>query len=110
MYVLIDVVDGVQAPGPGFEAQQSIFLREQFAIIIFFWTTIWSVKFSFLAFYRRMIDRRIQKWKIYAWGVVLGVCIVTYLGCLATQFGSCWPLYTYFKLGKSLVVCSIYPL
>lgn len=99
-YTLLDVEDGVAAPPEDLIAEVIDFLKIQFAIIILFWTTIWSLKASFLAFYRGLFDSRIQPWTMRAWWVVVVLCAVSYLGCWITQFLSCVPFQTYFELGS----------
>lgn len=76
------------------------FLKLQFAIIVLFWTTIWTVKISFLIFYWSLFtgleDHR------RGWWVVAGFTALGYFLCWAFQLGSCVPIAHYFILGESL--------
>ena len=99
-YLLIDVVDGVRIPAANFFSQGSLYLKLQFAMILFFWTCIWAVKFSFLAFYQRLFDNTTQRWKYIAWWLVTAICVGTYVGCVITQFLACQPFMSYFTLGQ----------
>lgn len=56
VYLLFDVLGGKAQPGPDFEGRVSTYLRLQFALIILFWTTLWSVKISFLIFLKSIFS------------------------------------------------------
>lgn len=93
-----DVPAGGQPPPPSFIKGAELFLRMQFAIIILFWTTLWTVKLSFLVFYKRLFKKG-QARTIFWWRLVTAFVVLTYVGCWATQLASCAPLWHYFKLG-----------
>lgn len=108
-YVIPDMyeVDRVAAHeeplSANFESDADFYLRCQFALIVLFWTSVWAVKFSILAFYRSLFDKltlhtTILRW---AWWCVLTLTGLFYLGCWATQIASCWPVQTYFHIGDS---------
>ncbi|KAL8811516.1 MAG: hypothetical protein Q9223_004077 [Gallowayella weberi] len=54
MFELVDIAEEEEIPTPEFLRRAPIFLKLQFAIIVVFWTEIWSVKASFLIFYRNL--------------------------------------------------------
>ena len=81
-----------------FEDRADRYLRVQFGIIILFWTCVWAVKFSILAFYKSLFDR-LSRTYLYSWWAVVVFAAVTYVGCWALQFESCSPLKSYFMIG-----------
>ena len=93
------VTAGHEKPAPGFLQRGNFFLRCQFALICLFWTSVWSVKVSILLFYKTLFNK-LRSFQI-CWWLVLGFVVVTYLACWGTQLASCWPIPTYFNLGRS---------
>lgn len=81
-----------------FEERADRYLRVQFGIIILFWTCVWAVKLSILAFYKSLFDRLSTRY-LYAWWAVVVFVALTYVGCWALQFVSCTPLKSYFIIG-----------
>ena len=68
-------------PAPaGFEEASSRFAQYQWAIAYFFFTGIWAVKGSFLAFYEKLTQRlpRIRR----AWWIGIVFTFLTYIGSL----------------------------
>ena len=83
-----------------FVPDADFYLRCQYALIVLFWTSVWAVKFSILTFYKSLFQNlhtRILKW---SWWAVMIITGLFYLGCWATQIISCWPIWTYFHIGK----------
>lgn len=68
---------------PGFEGRAILFLKLQFGIILLFWSCLWTVKFSFLFFLRRMFAGTYGI-MIYWWGAFTFV-LLAYLGCWVTR-------------------------
>lgn len=68
----------------------------QFVFMMFFWTTLWSVKASLLMFYRRLFIgvQGYMRW----WWVVVGICVVTWLMSFLSNFMDCMPLRRRFSL------------
>lgn len=63
------------------------YLKMQFAVTLLFWTCLWAVKFSFLAFFYKLGQGlRTQK---LLWRVVLVFSIFAYLGCLISYPIAC---------------------
>ena len=81
-----------------FEERADHYLKVQFAIIVLFWTCVWSVKLSILVFYKSLFDR-LSRMYLYAWWAVVAFVALTYVGCWALQFESCSPLKSYFTIG-----------
>ena len=102
MYTLYDVLEGRIEPADNFELRSSEFLKLQFAIIILFWSNIWAVKASFLAFYNPLF-KNVNGYQTRAWWLVAILCGLAYFGCWVTQFMSCVPFNTYFTLRALLL-------
>ncbi|KAL9052511.1 MAG: hypothetical protein Q9162_005367 [Coniocarpon cinnabarinum] len=80
-------------------AEERRYLKYQFAIIILFWTTIWTVKGSFLTFYKQIFSGQFIGWQRAAWYVAAGMCIATWVSNVILQFFACVPFRTYFIIG-----------
>ncbi|KAL9085165.1 MAG: hypothetical protein Q9159_004847 [Coniocarpon cinnabarinum] len=64
VFLLSDLEKGrVKQPPAKFMAEERRYLKYQFAIIILFWTTIWMVKGSFLAFYKQIFSGQFIGWQ-----------------------------------------------
>ncbi|KAF2867042.1 hypothetical protein BDV95DRAFT_446823, partial [Massariosphaeria phaeospora] len=63
-----------------------------------FWLVLWSVKFSLLAFYRRLLAG-LHTVYIKLWWGVLVFCIVTLIGCIVSNFTSCSSMHAWFTPG-----------
>jgi hypothetical protein len=97
MYLVDRVGAGLESPGPDFTTQGAVFLKLQFALIIMFWSALWTVKFSFLLLLRRILFGT-QGLMIY-WWIVTVIVIMAYVGCIITQLTSCEPISSYFVIG-----------
>ena len=58
-----------------------------FAIDVITWATIFAIKFSYLVFFRQMIDR--LKLLIIAWKAITGIVILSGVYCIASKFFAC---------------------
>lgn len=72
-------------------------MRFNFAVTLFFWTVLWSVKFSLLLFFRRVILH--TDW-LKAWWAICIFTVLTYVGCVISQFMSCDNIHDFTVLGK----------
>ena len=61
--------------------------RIQFSYPTFLWTSIFVVKFAYLAFFRRLIDRIPPLIKY--WRVVVGISIVSFSICIISVYETC---------------------
>ena len=95
MYELLAVSVGQEVATPAFLARASFYLKCQFASTIMFWSCLWSVKASFLAFFRQLTAG--LKWPRMAWWVVTVITTLAYIGSIITYPVSC----TSFVLGRS---------
>ncbi|KAI9839027.1 MAG: hypothetical protein M1837_002281 [Sclerophora amabilis] len=79
------------------------FFRYQFGTILLFWITLWSVKISFLLFYRRFFDGLTKH--IIAWWLVMIFTVGAFIGCCITFLTVCGTTANWFKV----VQCGTYP-
>ena len=107
IFEIVAIIDGRAKPSSGFMERGSFFLRCQFAIILLFWTTLWSVKGAFLMYYKNLF-KGLQSYLQKSWWAVTIFTIFTYLGCWATQLASCEPISSYFTLGACETKRDIY--
>ncbi|KAI0010051.1 hypothetical protein F4779DRAFT_616929 [Xylariaceae sp. FL0662B] len=76
----IALVDAARKkPGENFEDELVWFQQCQFAFTFLFWTDLWIVKASFLAFFFRLTGQ--LKWPRIAWWVITITTALTYVGC-----------------------------
>ena len=85
--VFVDVMLEVQAvqkdhkkPPLGFAKTTATFAHYQWAVAYLYFTGIWAVKGSFLAFYDRLTQR--LTWFRRAWWAAIAITILTYIGSL----------------------------
>ncbi|KAG8533599.1 uncharacterized protein KY384_001339 [Bacidia gigantensis] len=82
MYETINIFSGqVLQPRPGFEQRIEKWMHINVAAILLFYSGLWAVKLSFLAFFRRMGSKvRNQK---AVWNAVTGITVAAYIVCVA---------------------------
>jgi hypothetical protein len=103
---------GLMQPYASLEKDLVVMLKEFFTVQIFFWLTLWAVKWSLLFMFRRLTEGLPLYTKIW-WGV-LGFTVLTFIGCVISNFTSCSSMHAWFTAGKSLLPLSnssdcIYP-
>ncbi|KAI1078614.1 hypothetical protein F5B20DRAFT_591437 [Whalleya microplaca] len=77
----IALVDAARKkPDRNFDAELTWFQQCQFAFTFLFWTDIWIVKASFLAFFFRLTGQ--LKWPRRAWWGIAITTALTYIGCV----------------------------
>ena len=83
LYENVAVSTGQLYPPPAdFPRRTEQYLRKSVAVIVFFYTGLWSVKLSFLIFFKRLGHN--VRHQNTVWWVVLGINVVTYITCLGT--------------------------
>jgi hypothetical protein len=63
------------------------FLKYQFAQSMIFWTCLWSVKASFLAFFLRLTHN--VRGHYVAWWIIVVITTLAYIGCVISYPVSC---------------------
>ena len=83
LYENLDVSSGLLFPPPeSFPKDTEAYLKASVAVIIFFYSSLWFVKFSFLVFFRRLGDR--VRGQNILWWVVAAITAATWLASLGT--------------------------
>ncbi|PQE02870.1 CFEM domain-containing protein [Rutstroemia sp. NJR-2017a BBW] len=86
MFDLMDVSAQIKTPGPDFVSRSEGYSRASGMVIVLFYTTLWSVKGSFLLFIRRL-GTNITRHR-YLWWPVCCFTLATYFACIGTiQYG-----------------------
>ena len=80
------------------------FLKYEFTIIGFFWTVLWLVKASFLAFFYTLFEG-LPKYRKVWWAVVV-FSFLAYVGCWIASINNCHPPKNYFTLGEPTLTTS----
>ncbi|KAL9002118.1 MAG: hypothetical protein Q9188_004939 [Gyalolechia gomerana] len=97
LYEYIAVTSRQLWPPPlGFEHRFEVFLRKDAATLILFYTGLWSIKLSFLLFFKRLGQNVRHQGKI--WWVVLGITVAAYIvgvstipyRCMVSSFSYMW--------------------
>lgn len=77
MYELMNVSAGLELPGPSFFADGERYSRASLAILILFYSTLWSIKLSFLIFFKRL-GKNVLRQKLI-WWPVFGFTVASYV-------------------------------
>lgn len=99
LYQITGMMDGT--PVTDFNrliADTEHYLRYQFAIIILYWTVLWSVKAGFLALYFRFF-RELKHYR-RAWYALVVFTFLAYIGCIITLTLSCGHPTNFFRFAK----------
>ena len=86
LYGFLDYTAGIQPFTPDLPTTLRNIMMINFAVTPLFWVVLWSVKLSLLLFFKRIISRTAL---IGGWWAVLAFTIVTFLGCIVSEFTSC---------------------
>ena len=68
MYEVMNVFAGLELPGPSFMSDGHAYSSATLAILILFFSTLWSIKFSFLLFFKRL-GKNVRRQKLLWWPV-----------------------------------------
>jgi hypothetical protein len=81
MFLNNSVSRGVQIPPPDFVTRSEVFLKASTAVIILFYSTLWSIKLSFLFFFRRLYINVGGKWMRFWWAITI-ITIASWAVCI----------------------------
>ena len=87
LYEQYAVESGQKLPDLGFISRDTHFLRSITPFTIFFYSCLWTVKLSFLLFFRRL-GGRVRGQRIW-WWCILVVTVLTWVSCIATFHYRC---------------------
>ncbi|TGO07663.1 hypothetical protein BTUL_0256g00090 [Botrytis tulipae] len=82
MFDLMAVSAGIKMPGADFVTNSEAYSKASGVVIILFYSTLWSVKFSFLLFIRRL-GSHVAKVEFIWWPITV-FTICTYFACIGT--------------------------
>lgn len=97
LYRVMRVVMGLAPPYASMMTDVVPMLKEFFAVQIFFWATLWAVKFSLLLMFQRLTTGLPTYERIW-WGVVI-FTFLSFVGCVVSQFTSCSSMHAWFTVG-----------
>ncbi|KAI4258269.1 MAG: hypothetical protein L6R42_005202 [Xanthoria sp. 1 TBL-2021] len=78
---------GLEMPGEDFAQAAGSYFKATLAIIVLFYSALWSIKISFLLFFRRLGNNVRGQRRI--WWPVLGVTVATYFACIGSIQYAC---------------------
>ncbi|ATZ53909.1 hypothetical protein BCIN_09g06670 [Botrytis cinerea B05.10] len=87
MFDLMAVSAGIKMPGTDFVTNSEAYSKASGVVIILFYSTLWSVKFSFLLFIRRL-GSHVAKVEFLWWPITV-FTICTYFACIGTIQYNC---------------------
>lgn len=87
MYYTMRVSAGLELPGADFGSISEPYFKSTAAVIILFYSSLWSIKISFLLFFRRL-GTNVKNQKLL-WWPVFGITVATYFACIGTIQYSC---------------------
>lgn len=88
MYQFMAITSGRLWPPPAtFVADTERYYKGSVIVLVFFYTGLWAVKFSFLLFFKRL-GQNVARQKVL-WWCVFGFTVATYLVCLGDIQYSC---------------------
>ncbi|KAL1798879.1 hypothetical protein ACET3X_002916 [Alternaria dauci] len=79
---------GQMKPWPTMQDDVLVYYRYLIVTTMTFWLTLWSVKLSLLALYKKLLEGLPAVYK-RLWWAVFWFCIVSLIGCLVSYFTSC---------------------
>lgn len=96
LYSVMEWLSGKTQLSPKIVADYTQMMKYNYAVTMFFWAVLWCVKISLLLFFRRVILRTNF---IKVWWVILVFTILTFIGCVISQFTSCDSIHDFTRLG-----------
>ncbi|KAK7547085.1 hypothetical protein BKA81DRAFT_331784 [Phyllosticta paracitricarpa] len=97
MFRVYAVSEGKMERYDGLEDEAKIVIKIFFCSSMLLWCTLWSVKFSLLALYRRLMNG--LKAYITLWWCLVIFCAVTLVGAIVSNFTSCSSMHAWFTPG-----------
>lgn len=82
MYYTMRILAGLELPDADFESIIEPYFKSTAAVIILFYSSLWSIKISFLLFFRRL-GMNVKNQKLL-WWPVFGITVATYFACIGT--------------------------
>ncbi|OBT90781.1 hypothetical protein VE02_00625 [Pseudogymnoascus sp. 03VT05] len=96
-YNVTDIAAGKMNPYATLETDLVVMLKEFFSVQIFFWLTLWAVKWSLLFMFKALTNGIALYTNIW-WGA-LAFTVLTLIGCIISNFTSCSSMDAWFTAG-----------
>jgi ABC-type enterochelin transport system permease subunit len=101
MYEFVSVTSGqIRSPSPDFVADTESYYKGSLAVLVFYYSSLWAVKISFLLFFKRL-GQNVRGQKVLWWSI-FGLTLATYLVCIGDIQYSCLVV----PLPKLVATCS----
>ncbi|KAL2216458.1 hypothetical protein M432DRAFT_551253 [Thermoascus aurantiacus ATCC 26904] len=97
MYRVTEIEAGRAPPYPTLEKDALFMIKIFFTNTMLLWAALWSVKLSLLFLYRRLLKGLPDQLRWW-WGIFL-FTIVTFIGCVVSNFTSCSSMHAWFTVG-----------
>ena len=98
LHYIDEVATGRVEPNASLEANIATVMKGFFVVQIFFWSTLWAVKLSFLCIFQKLVDGLSTYTR--AWWGVMAFTILTFVGCVVSAFTSCSSMQAWFSPGE----------
>ena len=82
LYYTMNVAAGLELPGPDFVSESQSYFKSTVAVIILFYSSLWSIKISFLLLFKRL-GTNVRHQKVL-WWPVFGFTLATYFACIGS--------------------------
>ncbi|KAL8993148.1 MAG: hypothetical protein Q9169_006569 [Polycauliona sp. 2 TL-2023] len=82
MYYVLRVSAGLEMPREDIAQVAGSYFKATLAVIILFYTALWSIKISFLLFFRRLGNNVRGQRRL--WWPIFGITVATYFACIGT--------------------------
>ncbi|OBT70263.1 hypothetical protein VE03_00248 [Pseudogymnoascus sp. 23342-1-I1] len=97
LYNATEIMSGKMEPYASLPADLIAMLKEFFAVQMFFWLTLWAVKWSLLFMFKRL-TKGIRLYTNIWWGA-LAFTVLTFIGCVVSGITSCSSMDAWFTAG-----------
>lgn len=104
-YNVNEVMVGKMKPYASLQTDLVAMLKEFFAVQIFFWLTLWAVKWSLLFMFKGLTNG-IPLYTNIWWGA-LAFTVITFIGCVVSNFTSCSSMDAWFTAGMNISLDSV---
>ena len=98
LYQNIAVSTGKLNPPPNFETETKRYLRNTVVIIIFFYSSLWAIKLSFLIFFKRL-GQKVSRQRVL-WWIVAVIVAASWFAVLGTiEYKCLLGSFTFLEIG-----------
>ncbi|KAF2623580.1 hypothetical protein BU25DRAFT_478056 [Macroventuria anomochaeta] len=88
IYMIGRVTNGSMAPWATMAADVVMYIRVMFVTTMFFWMSLWLVKLSLLALYKKLMTG-LPMIYVRLWWAVFIFCLISLAGCMVSYLTSC---------------------